>query len=274
MAEAHRAGLKAIAVTDHDTTAGSALIDGSEPVEAIPGIEISVFDHPLGYEDVHVIGLYIDPKDPDLNARMAGLGREDQKRATVEALNSLGYSITFQDVKAKSEGVVGRPHIAMALMERYPDEFPTMSSVFDKLIGRGKPAYVGRESGIALAEAVDLIHGAGGLAFLCHLFIYPYDPSKLVRDFKAVGGDGLEVYYDYCANMQTRQVSADENERMIEKGLDLASGSSLLTSGGSDFHGPGKKGHQRLGEFYADDPVLVRIKEALHSRRAMMSRLP
>ena len=196
VAMAARGGLKALAITDHDNVQSAVRITGSEPLEVIPGIELSVFDHALGYEDVHVIGLFIDPKHETLNSKLNTLGREEQKRATVAKLNELGYKITFDEVKAKSEGVVGRPHIAMVLMEKYPKEFPKMVDVFNKLLGRGRPACIGRESGFGLGEAIGLIHGAGGLAILCHPLLYPYEPAKLVKEFRELGGDGIEVYYD------------------------------------------------------------------------------
>jgi len=263
VAEAKRGGLRALAITDHDNVQSAVKITGKEPLEVIPGIELSVFDHPLGYEDVHVLGLFIDPKSESLNSKLDALGREEQKKATVAKLNELGYKITFEEVKAKSQGVVGRPHIAMALMEKYPAEFPKMADAFNKLLGRGMPAYVGREAGFGLGEAISLIHGAGGLAFLCHTFIYPYDAEKLVSDFKRLGGDGLEAYYDYQANRPGVPITAEENLRLIEMAKSLAEKNGLIESGGSDFHGKGKRGHQHLGEFGAPDDVLPRIKSAL-----------
>jgi len=264
IAEAKRAGLKAIAVTDHDNVQSAVKISGREPLEVIPGIELSVFDAGLGYEDIHVIGLFIDPKNETLNSKLETLGREEQKKATIKRLQELGYAITFEEVKAKSQGVVGRPHIAMVLMERYPAEFRTTSDVFVRLLGRGKPAYIGREAGFGLGEAIGLIRGAGGLSFLCHPFIYPYDPEKLASDFKALGGDGIEVHYDYVANRPDVKITYAENGKLVAKAKALAERNGLLASGGSDFHGPGKRGHQQLGGFIVSDEVLGRIKTALH----------
>jgi len=263
IAEAKRAGLKALAITDHDNVQSARRIRGKEPLEIIPGIELSVFDHALGYEDVHVIGLFIDPDNAALNSKLNSLGREEQKKATVAKLNELGYHITYEEVKAKSQGVVGRPHIAMVLMEKYPSEFPKMVDVFNKLLGRGKPACIGRESGFGLGEAIRLIHSAGGLAILCHPFIYPYDPEKLVKEFKSLGGNGIEVYYDYVANRPGVPITIEENDSLKGKAAALAGKYGLLESGGSDFHGKGKRGHQQLGIFTAPDAVLERMKAAL-----------
>ena len=262
VAEAKRGGLRALAITDHDNVQSAKKITGKEPLEVIPGIELSVFDHELGYEDVHVLGLLIDPDSEPLNKRLDSLGREAQKKATVAKLNELGYAITFGEVKAKSQGVVGRPHIAMALMEKYPAEFPSMAEAFNKLLGRGRPACIGREAGFGLEEAINLIHGAGGLAILCHPFILPYDAGKIVPQFKALGGDGMEVYYDYAANRVNPRTSEEESARLMEKAKSLAQKYGLLESGGSDFHGAGKRGYQRLGEFGAPDEVLTALKAA------------
>jgi 3',5'-nucleoside bisphosphate phosphatase len=262
VAMAARGGLKAVAITDHDNVQSAKRITGHEPLEVIPGIELSVFDHALGYEDVHVIGLFIDPKHAALNSKLNSLGREEQKKATVAKLNELGYEITFDEVKARSEGVVGRPHIAIVLMEKYPDEFPRMVDVFNKLLGRGKPACIGREAGFGLGEAISLIHSAGGLAILCHPLLYPYEPGKLVREFKSLGGDGMEVYYDYRANRPGVPITPEENGRLIGQSKALAAQHGLLESGGSDFHGRGKRGYQELGLFGAPDGVLEALKAA------------
>jgi len=256
VAEAKRAGLKAIAITDHDNVQSARKITGKEPLEVIRGIEISAFDSKLGYEDVHVLGLFIDPKNKTLNSKINSLGREEQKKATIALLRKMGYDITFEEVKAKADGVVGRPHIAMVLVEKYPREFPAMVDAFRKLLGRGKPAYVAREAGFGVGEAIQLIHTAGGLSFLCHPFIYPYDARKLVSDFKRLGGDGLEVYYDYVANRPEVPITYADNDKLMAQAQALAEEHGLLVTGGSDFHGTGKRGHQKLGEFGAPDAVL------------------
>ncbi|MDD5172018.1 MAG: PHP domain-containing protein [Candidatus ainarchaeum sp.] len=262
VAEAERGRLKAIAITDHDNVQSARKITGKEPLEVIPGIEISTYDSQLGYEDVHIIGLFIDPRNRVLNKKIDSLGREEQKKATIDKLRDMGYDITFEEVKAKADGVVGRPHIAMVLMEKYPKEFPLMVDAFKKLLGRGKPAYVAREAGFGVGEAIDLIHTAGGLSFLCHPFIYPYDAKTLVSDFNRMGGDGLEVYYDYVANRPEVPITYADNNKLIAWTQALAKEHGLLVTGGSDFHGAGKRGHQKLGEFGAPDEVLERIKDA------------
>jgi hypothetical protein len=266
VAAAKKAGLKAIAITDHDTVLGAkktSAIERGSAMEFIPGVELSVYDRRLGYADIHVLGLYIDPENRKLCKKLAWLAgqREAQKKATVAKLRKLGYEITFAAVRTKARGVVGRPHIAMALAEKYPKEFRSLGDVFAKLLGRGRPAYLERKTGFGLAEAISLIHDAGGLAFLAHPFVYQYDKKKIAADFRRLGGDGLETHYDYVTNQPEVKRTAKENARLVSRASALASELGLLQSGGSDFHGTVKR--QKLGKFGAPDAFLVRIKAAL-----------
>ncbi len=258
VAEAKSAGLKAIAVTDHDTVMSAAKITGKEPMEVIRGIELSIFDK--NYMDIHILGLYIDPEDKGLNKKLKSIKteRENQKKAIIAKLKELSYEIPFKEVKAKAKGSIGRPHIAQVLVEKYPNDFPTVQSAFDKLLGNGKPAYVDRPIGFSLEEAISLIHSAGGLAFLAHPFIYRYDLDKLVADFEYADGDGLEVYYDYITNMPEANLNEAQNEEHVAHVQALASVGGFLMSGGSDFHGAAKG--QKLGAFGAPDEVLDKIK--------------
>lgn len=261
--EAKDAELKAIAITDHDTVASAQKITGREPLETISGIELSIFDQKLGYMDIHVLGLFIDPRNYVLTTELKkiAVAREEQKRATVDKLRSMGYDITYEEVKARAKGSVGRPHIAAVLSDKKPDEFPTVQSVFDKLLGTGKPAYVDRQTGFSLNAAVSLIHQAGGLAFLAHPFVYMCDIDQLVGDFDHAEGDGIEVYYDYITNRPEVPIGECENEDLIAHAQAIASVSGLLPSGGSDFHGRAKG--QELGMFGAPDSILERIKKEL-----------
>jgi predicted metal-dependent phosphoesterase TrpH len=262
VAQAAAAGLSAIAITDHDNVRSAAKISGNEPVRAIPGVELSVFDHALGYEDIHVLGLFIDPAEKVLGQKLAALfrQREDQKRDMVKKLNELGYAITFEEVKALAKWGVGRPHVAKLLVRKYPREFPTAQDAFDKLLGDGKPAYIIRQNGFGLAEAISLISGAGGLSVLAHPFLYKYDAGQLIGDFKRLGGLAMETYYDYKTNAPRRGNVLGETGPLHEKARALAEKYGLLESGGSDFHGEAKG--QVLGAFGVPDEVLSRLERA------------
>jgi predicted metal-dependent phosphoesterase TrpH len=260
--EARRAGLKAIAVTDHDNVESAKKITGREPLEVIPGVELSVFDHKLGYEDVHVLGLFINPKHRTLNSKLAVLirQREEQKREMIAILNGLGYEITFDEVSALAKWGVGRPHIARLLVSKYPSDFPTVQDAFDKLLGTGRPAYTIRKNGFGLGEAISIIRQAGGISVLAHPLLYPYDADKLVSDFKRLGGTALETYYDYATNAPRRGNELGGLKGLRRKAVLLAKRHGLLESGGSDFHGESKA--QKLGAFGAPDARLPALKSA------------
>ena len=266
VAGARQSGLKAIAITDHDTVESAAKITSLEPIEVIPGVELTVFDFGLNYLDIHVLGLFIDPKNRKLNSKLASLERqrEDQKKETIKKLNELGYDISFEEVRAKAKGSIGRPHIAKVLVEKYPQEFPSIPAAFEKLLGNGKPGYIGRKAGFTLREAIDLIHAAGGLSFIAHPFVYPYNPAILAEDFRRLGGDGIETYYDYAFNRPELKLSREDNARMIEDARSLASRMRLLECGGSDFHGKNK--NQKIGIFGTPVEVLTKLKAARAAR--------
>jgi predicted metal-dependent phosphoesterase TrpH len=259
--EAGKAGLKAIAVTDHDTVRSVRRIKTLDTgIEVVPGIEVSVYDNKLGYTDLHVIGLFIDPEHKGLLSTLERLEkeREQQKKAMVEKLNELGYSITYEDARKHAHGSFGRPHIARALMERYPEEFSSISDVFERLLDQGKPAFKSRTAFFGLEEAIGMIHEAGGVAILAHPSVYKYDIRKLLEDFKRLGGDGIETYYDYASNYARDGFSEQDNETIRKELSKTASDMGFLESGGSDFHGPNKGA--RLGAFGPPDALLEEIR--------------
>lgn len=257
---AESAGLKAIAITDHDTVESARKLSKTKSkMELIPGVEISVYDNKLGYIDLHVIGLFIDPENKKLISTLERLAneREEQKRSIIKELNRLGYQITYDEAKANAAGSFGRPHIAKVLMERYPEEFPTMASVFDKLLEQGKPAFKSRKAFFCLDEAIELIHRAGGLAILAHPKVYRYDLEKLLLDFKRLGGDGIETCYDYYSNYPRYGYNKLANRLIGEEMKLLARKYGFLESGGSDFHSEAKG--SELG-YKVPDSILADLK--------------
>ncbi len=266
--EAERAGLTAIAVTDHDTVQSARRINELETgIEVMPGIELSVYDNKLDYIDLHVLGLFINPENPELLSTLERLenDRDDQKRAIIRKLNELGYGITYEEARKKAQGSFGRPHIAKVLVEHYPEEFSSISEVFDKLLEQGKPAFISRTAFFCLDEAINLVHEAGGLAVLAHPIAYKYDLHKVVSDFNLLGGDGIETFYDYAKNYAHKGYTEKDNMEAHQHLHLLAEELGLLESGGSDFHGPNKG--PALGTFGPPDEILERLKKGLLERR-------
>jgi len=264
--EAEQAGLSAIAITDHDTIQNARRIkELKSSIEIIAGVEFSIYDNKLDYIDLHVLGLFLDTESPKLISTLERLERErkEQKMAIIDKLNELGYGVTYEEAKAKAKGAVGRPHIAKALIEKYPEKFKIIPDVFNKLLDKGKPAFQSRTAFFCLDEAVRLIHDSGGLAILAHPKVYKYDLSKLLQDFKAAGGDGIETIYDYARNYYWKEYTQEDNLRLRKKMENLAKEMGFLESGGSDFHGPNKGAP--LGTLDVPDEFLAKMRKSLDS---------
>lgn len=243
------AGLSAIALTDHDTTAGlpaCAAACKALGIDFVPGIEISADplldtspdpandDRPR-VGTLHILGLFVRHDDAELahvHDRMLD-SRLQRNPLIVERLNALGVNITYDDVLAlaSDEGteIIGRPHIAQVLIQK--GYVQNIKEAFTKYLGQGKPAYV-RKDLFTAAQAIDAIHHAGGLASLAHpvqLKIADSDALyRYVATLKSLGLDAIEVRHPD----HTPDVAASFQQ--------LAQRLNLLTTGGSDFHGKRK----------------------------------
>ena len=228
LALAHKAGVSALAITDHDIVSGlpEAFEAGAQlGIEVIPGIEISSLHEKV---ELHILGYFLDWKDPELGRRLELIraGRHQRNPLIVQKLNELGLDLTYQEVKdlAGTESV-GRPHIARVLMaKRYVQ---SAKEAFDRYLAEGRPAYVRRELP-APPEAIAWIRAAGGIPVLAHpTWIRETAEGlyKLCEGLKTVGLMGIEVHYSTHKASQTSEY------------LDIARRLDLLVTGGSDFHG-------------------------------------
>ena len=216
------AGLAAIALTDHDTVAGlaEAQVAGAElGVRIVNGVELSAVE---GDAETHLLGLHL--RDVLVIERELGALRDMRERRgqrIVEKLVALGVLVTFADVLAQaSGGAVGRPHVARALVA---DGWATdVRDAFDRYLGAGKPAYVAKDQ-LGMADAIAIIHSAGGLAVLAH----PGGAGTRERltALMALGLDGVEVRHPGHSPSDTARLSA------------VAAQLGLVISGGSDWHG-------------------------------------
>lgn len=228
---AHRAGLAAFALTDHDTLAG--IPDAQRTADAlglrlVPGVEMSVHQGPT---EVHLLGLHIR----DVAAMQARLEiYRDHRRARaieiVTKLNAVGVAVTVEAVlEASAGGAIGRPHVAKALIA---GGFVRDSrEAFDRYLAAGKPAFVEKER-LDIAEGIEIIHEAGGLAVIAH----PGAEGRRERiePLVALGLDGLEVKHPSHSSEDMKRIAA------------LADFFGLLPSGGSDWHGA-MQGGRALG---------------------------
>ncbi|HYR03458.1 MAG TPA: PHP domain-containing protein [Syntrophobacteria bacterium] len=230
-------GLRAVALTDHDTVAGvgEALAAGDEVgIEVVAGVEISAA---CSAGSMHILGYYLSPTHPELLGALNRLqeGRAARAHKIVERLRNLGLEITFAEITDLAGGEVGRAHIAKALVKRR--YVPSAREAFTRYRRRGRPGYVDRVR-LPPEEVIDVIRRAGGLAALAHpstlALEQPGDLSALVARLKAMGLEGMEVLSPY----HTREMT-----RMYEE---IAREHGLLCTGGSDFHG-GVSDHADLG---------------------------
>ena len=223
------AGLEYCALTDHDTIDGvSDFLDeaGLLGLHALAGIEFSA-----RYEgELHILGYGIDVNSAVLTERLKFLAKTREERVSrmVDKLIKAGYDITLERVRAiAGEGVVGRPHIAAALVEKgYCADVP---DAFSRLLSRGGAGYIERHC-IESTEAISLIKSAGGIPVFAHPGITadPDTPS-LVERLVSEGIEGIEVYYP---------THSDEE---ISAYLALAKEHGLYVTCGSDFHGTNRR---------------------------------
>jgi len=249
-------GLSVLAITDHDTTNGitEAVLAGQKyGVEVVPGIELSAdIDVPKG--QCHLLGYFFDPKHAGLNARLAEVRENRNKRnAKIAAkIQAHGWNVTLEEIEAVSGGeVVARPHIARVLVER--GFVSSMAEAFETYLGKGGLFYVERDR-LSQEEAIRLIHDAGGVCILAHPNNLNCDSAETenhIRQLQSYGLDGIEARY----NRHTPEDTA--------RYLALAERLGLLTTGGSDFHGQSVKEAVYLGHVEGDLPAPNSLLEAL-----------
>jgi 3',5'-nucleoside bisphosphate phosphatase len=230
---AHRAGLSALALTDHDTVAGCA--DAADEAKKLGigflcGIEISAEYPKPG--TLHLLGYGVDPNNDELANLMKRLieGRTARNKQIVAALNEQGVSITLDEVLAQANGgTVGRPHIAAILVRK--GYVSSTQQAFDKYLGQGGKVYFDKET-ITPKRAIQMIHNAGGVSVVAH-------PVQLRKQNNAQLETALKELIDY--GLQGIEViHSDHDDAMIEKLSAIAERYKLTKTGGSDFHGASK----------------------------------
>ncbi|CAN5404772.1 MAG: PHP domain-containing protein [Acidimicrobiia bacterium] len=225
-------GLTAIALTDHDTLAGTASAAAAAEragIGFIPGVELSL-EWPLG--GMHLLVYHLGGTGP-LQDRLLDLqhGRTGRNAVMVERLAALGWPITIGDVIAESGGgVVGRPHIAAVLVRMGAAD--SIADAFDRWLARGRPAYVERLR-LTPAEAIGLARRSGAVPVLAH----PHTIGVSADEYRSAFGEladlglaGIESYYAEYPDELRRHLAG------------LAAGLGLIATGGSDYHGAYKPG--------------------------------
>jgi 3',5'-nucleoside bisphosphate phosphatase len=251
LALASRCGVGTLAITDHDSTAGLARARAalaspaapSPPLDLIPGIEVS---SAADGHDLHILGYFVDSEHPGLVAHLERFHEERRARAQaiVERLAQLGAPLDLEQVfAAAGPGVVGRPHIARALLDA--GHVFSMEEAFRRYLGPQGLAFVPRPA-FPPARAIEMLHAAGGLSVLAHPggAVSADELGRLVD----AGLRGVEVWHP------------QHGQGLVRRWRDLARQHGLLETGGTDFHEPGRG--LEPGGIAVPPGVVARLKEA------------
>lgn len=224
------AGLKALALTDHDNMGGAAdflAACRANGMTGFSGVEISAaLDEGAG--TLHILGYGVDPAHPQVEESLGRVldGRAWRNEQILARLNELGLELEWAEVQAcAGEGVVGRPHFAQAMIAR--DYVCSTEEAFERYLAKGRPAYVERYR-LYPEEGIRMIRASGGVAVVAHPFTWLRDEARLeegLAELKALGLAGVEAYYSEHSPEQTVAL------------LRSAKRVGLLTTGGSDYHG-------------------------------------
>ncbi len=234
VAEAAAAGVEVLALTDHDAIAGVAEASQAAAnlgVELVPALEMSCV-HSYA-DDLHICGYWIE-----LEAIAPACERAQRERVTraaeiIENLRREGFQIELEDAEREAGDAlsIGRPHIARAA-----GAGDRMGPFFEEYLIPGAKAFVPRRWPTA-ERAIELIHGAGGVAVIAHPYWDISDPAEVEALITDLEIDGVEVFYPAHGKEQVAHL------------LDLCSRLDLIPTGSSDYHGPTHKTFSRFGAY-------------------------
>lgn len=249
-------GLAAIAITDHDTADG--VVQGMSAgekygVEVVPGIEISA-DY-KGY-GIHILGYFIDPESPHLTPVLDWVieERKRRNRQIIRLMQDDGVKISAKWLREKfPDAVVGRPHLAAALVEK--GLCSSVQEGFDRYLSEGCKYYLPRTY-LPIETAFQAIKQSGGKAVFAHPLQYGMEEDRLLeltRCLTDAGCVGMECLYSGYTSEQSDYL------------MSIARRFGLCVTGGSDFHGS-RKPHIDMGVGTGDLRVPYELLEGLRKR--------
>lgn len=234
---AEKRNISVMALTDHDCIDGLEQAKNEAKIRNIifiPGIELSCYDE----KDTHILGYNISSDNEELKQMLYSLqeSRLSRMKKIIDGLSKAGFGITMDDVKKHCCGkVMGRPHVAAALIEKGYGK--NVRDVFKKYIGTGCKYYVPYKK-MDVSEGIDIIHKAGGIAVLAHPKLLRYNHeefTELLTRYKAMGLDGVEVYYP-CHYAEH-----------VNLFLELSKKLKLFATCGGDYHNDFDKTKNNMG---------------------------
>ena len=229
--KAKKRGLRAIALTDHDTIDGLEAFQQSGQkyhIETITGIEFAAQYNRFSEQEIHIVGLGFSPTAKALTEQMKLIveARRIRNEKMVYALNQLGFDISYEQIQQNAAGnIITRAHFANVLVQK--NIVKNTKEAFEKYLSTNKPAYVQRQT-LSPALCIQTIQKSGGVAVLAHPTLYHMDYNEieiLAKELKSYGLIAIETQYSSYSSEQSRKITA------------LADKLGLLYSGGSDFHG-------------------------------------
>jgi predicted metal-dependent phosphoesterase TrpH len=259
--QAFEAGVRLLAITDHDNLAAyremRAAPDLPAGLELLAGVEINAVVAPgddVWEGELHVLGFGMDANDDAFEATLAAQRRERRRRfdRILARLREIGMPVDAEltDSDSATEDALGRPTVARALIRAGFAE--SVEDAFRRWLARGMPAYVPR-NGLGPVAAISAIRAAGGLAVLAH-FREAVERPGIVAELVGHGLGGLEVYY------RSFDRSTVEAVRRVADDL------HLVRTGGSDYHGDLGPYAETHAVLWVPPEVGVELKSAIQGR--------
>ena len=251
--------LDGIAITDHDSISSDLTdrVSSERDVELVTGVEVRA---DVRNTKVELLGYYVDPDDEGMTGvlREVRESRRERNRQIIDRLHEVtSLDRSYNDIKSEADGILGRPHIAGVLVDA--SIVDSVSEAFGEYLANDGAAFVPMER-IPAPRVIDAIHGANGIVSLAHPGrVRTDDIESIVADLVEAGLDGIEVPYPY-----SEAPSEGYSDITSETAAALADTHDLLSTGGSDCHGP-DSGKFRIGEVCITrdqfDDIRIRAKE-------------
>ncbi|MBD2071545.1 PHP domain-containing protein [Leptolyngbya sp. FACHB-671] len=214
-------GVKALAITDHDTVSGwnEAFVAAEQRLEIVPGVELSTVHNG---RSLHILGFYPDASKLSEPLSLRLEGRKRRAKQIAANLAEMGYPIELPNL---GEGMApGRPHLATALVRA--GYVNSAREAFDRFLGDDCPAYVHYEK-FSIVEGIELLRSSGAVPVWAHPYLFRGgDVEVVLQELVAAGLMGVEVYHPSHTPSETRKLET------------FCAQYGLLMTGGSDYHGP------------------------------------
>lgn len=229
------ARLEALAVTDHDTFNGynaAAPIAAGTGLDLVCGIELSTKLLEPSRKTVHLLGYFLSgPPSPAFCQYLQQLqdSRRDRNRRLAAKLQSMGITVTLEEVEGVGRNMAGRPHFARLMVQK--GYVPDYRAAFDMYLDEAAPGYVDREEP-TLEEGIRRVKEAGGITSIAHPIRLGkrnlQEEEQLLGRMAEYGLDAIEAYHSDHGPFETQRY------------MEIARKFGLKITGGSDFHGDNK----------------------------------